>query len=321
MRLFLFNQAAPTLVAPQEIHVLPPQGFIWLDCTIDELSQALNKIQELTGFTLHEQHVNDCLNPNHPCFYDGMQDYDLLVFRNLTYPSETGRIDTHSVSFVVFEKILLSVSNHDSAVDRVANRLTESGRRQPNQAIGLLLQILNAIVDNFLALRNPLTERFNRWQSRLLDEKYSFTQWKGLLDFKSDLRQINMICEEQQDTLGDWRDSMVEAELNQNVSVRLNDLNDHISRVLHHSQALEQELETLIELHYSILGKRTNEVMRLLTVISAIFLPLTLITNIFGMNFENIIGLHDPLAFYFTLGIMFCLAMILLLIFKSKRWI
>src|SRR5690606_33611673 len=106
-----------------------------------------------------------------------------------------------------------------------------------------------------------------------------------------------------------------------NLKVRLNDTSNHISRVLTHAESLDQQLAALIQLHYSVLGEQTNKIIRILTVISAIFLPLTLITNIFGMNFEEMIGLHSPSAFYITLGAMGFIAIILVIIFHQRKWI
>ena len=113
----------------------------------------------------------------------------------------------------------------------------------------------------------------------------------------------------------------MDIDLSANLNVRLNDLSNHIYRVLRHVEMLENQLNSLMELHYAGIGRRTNEVVRLLTVISAIFLPLTLITNIFGMNFETMVGAQNPFGFYLTLGTMVLIAIVLLILFKWKEWI
>jgi len=77
----------------------------------------------------------------------------------------------------------------------------------------------------------------------------------------------------------------------------------------------------VIQLHFSAVAHRTNEVVRVLTVVSAIFLPLTLIAGIFGMNFQNMPELHTHYGYYASLGGMLVLAVVLLGVFRWKRYI
>ena len=76
-----------------------------------------------------------------------------------------------------------------------------------------------------------------------------------------------------------------------------------------------------MQLHFSAMAHRTNEIMRVLTVLSAIFLPLSLVAGIFGMNFEYMPELKIHYAYYFALGGMVSLAVVLLILFRTKRWI
>lgn len=309
--------------APQqltEVTALPDNGFLWINCTPSELEAGTTLANKLTGITLNDRHIDDCLNPNHPCFFDSMQDYDLLIFRNLNFPPAQGYTDTHPVVFILFDLLLLTVSEQDDSVRKVQQRIFESGRRQPAQPEVLLHLLLNTIVDNFLALRAPLTEQFSQWQNKLLNKRHANMDWTALLNFKTKIHLFGILCEEQQDALGKWRQNM-EEDLTQAMAVRLNDLSNHIFRVMRFTRALESELEALMQLHYALLGERTNEVMRILTVISAIFLPLTLITNTFGMNFHDMPGLSNPHGLYYILAIMAISVVGLLSLFKWKRWI
>jgi hypothetical protein len=86
--------------------------------------------------------------------------------------------------------------------------------------------------------------------------------------------------------------------------VRVNDLVEHIERVRGHARRLEGSVESAVQLHFSATAHRTNQIMRTMTVLTAIFMPLTLITGIFGMNFEFIPGVHSPAGFGWTLGLM-----------------
>ena len=84
--------------------------------------------------------------------------------------------------------------------------------------------------------------------------------------------------------------------------MRSRDVLEHIERVLHHVRRLEHSAETAVQMHFSAQGNRTNDIMRTLTVLTAIFLPLNLITGFFGMNFEFLPLIHSASGFWWTHG-------------------
>ena len=84
------------------------------------------------------------------------------------------------------------------------------------------------------------------------------------------------------------------------LQVRSRDVLEHIERVVHHVRRLEQSAETAVQMHFNAQSNRTNDIMRTLTVLTAIFLPLNLITGFFGMNFENFPVLHTEQGLFWT---------------------
>ena len=86
--------------------------------------------------------------------------------------------------------------------------------------------------------------------------------------------------------------------------MRSRDVLEHIERVLAHVRRLEQSAETAVQMHFSALGHRTNDIMRTLTVLTAIFLPLNLITGFFGMNFDALPLIHSATGVWITFGVM-----------------
>ncbi len=312
------------IVSPEKlthIHALPEQGFVWLDFKPDEVELAVSAIEQLTHTPLHERHIHDCLNIQHPCFYDSMQDYDFIIFRDIKkFSTYTAHIETVPVIFILYENLLVTIDYGQHLTDQIKKRLQEPGRRYPTQIKVLVHTLLNGIVDDYLALRIPLSQQFLYWQGRLLDENKRFNDWFALMDFKTNIRQLEILCEEQLDTLEQWREDMG-LQISDHIAVRVNDLSNHIVRMLRFSKKTKDELDGLVQLHYSLLSHRTNEVMRILTVISATFLPLMLVTGVFGMNFINMPILHNPWGYYVTLFGMVVLVITLLLIFRYKKWI
>jgi magnesium transporter len=105
------------------------------------------------------------------------------------------------------------------------------------------------------------------------------------------------------------------------IMVRSRDVLEHIERVVHHVRRLEQNAETAVQMHFSVQSHRANDIMRVLTVLTAIFLPLNLIAGIFGMNFEFIPLVHKADGFWIAMGAMGVIAVVLVVVFRRKRYL
>jgi Mg2+ and Co2+ transporter CorA len=286
-----------------------------------------------------EDHLLDAENLQHPSYFDSTQSYEMIVFRELAFgasPADEGspiRVRTRPTVFFLFPRVLVTVRAADSRlVPALQQRLlaaAEAGHRLPSGPEELMLRLLNQMVDRYLDLRAPLTGQLERWQRLLLDPRRPFRDWFALLEARGELRKLEQLCEEQLDALQEWRDERVErsadalglslAPLSDSLQVRANDVVEHIHRVLNHARRLEDSVATAVQLHFSSTAHRTNQIMRTLTAITAVFLPLTLITGIFGMNFEFIPGLHARYAFWIALGAMALIALGLLAYFRARR--
>ena len=86
--------------------------------------------------------------------------------------------------------------------------------------------------------------------------------------------------------------------------MRSRDVLEHIERVVHHVRRMEQSAETAVQMHFSAQSNRTNDIMRTLTALTAVFLPLNLITGFFGMNFEFLPAIHSSAGFWWTFSLM-----------------
>lgn len=344
-----------------EIGALPTaplaNGFYWIACARDELKSELVTLQaaltQLSGTALVDLHVSDLLNRQLPSHYDYTSQYDLLVFRRLAAgqssteptlmrsgPPVLRHVDTSPVGFAVFDQVLLSVHPQECSVrDAFAARLLQgaatemremSVARLPTSPADLMLRIVNQMVDGYLELRRELTRQIDHWQAELLHPRARFQNWSTLLDVRLGLHHLDEICEDQRAAVQDWTDAveawpaastpMAQRERDL-LTVRSRDVLEHIERVVHHVRRLEHSAETAVQMHFSIQGNRTNDIMRTLTALTAIFLPLNLIAGIFGMNFEFVPLLHTPQGFWWAMAAMAGIALLLGLLFWRKRYL
>lgn len=202
--------------------------------------------------------------------------------------------------------------------------------RLPSSPADLMLRMVNHLVDSYLDLRRLLTRQLGYLQQQLLDPKSRFNDWQLLLESRNALNHLEDTCEDQRSAVQEWIDALAEwpAETDADkrrerelLSVRSRDVLEHVERVLGHVRRLQQSAETAVQMHFSALGHRTNDIMRTLTVLTAIFLPLNLITGFFGMNFDALPLVHSADGIWVALGLMAAVAAVLIYVFRSKRYL
>lgn len=300
---------------------LPEEGFLWLDIVRDDDNHWPEIVERLAGVSVHERHIKDSKNPTHPSFYDGTQDYEMLIFRGLSPAGQQSDFKTRPAVFFLFDYLLVTIRPEDSvSVAKIKPKLLNKGVRIPRRPAGLMHLLMTSMVDRYLALRDPLIQRFDSWRHDLLDPRNQFSDYMSVLDYTTDLRQLERLCDEQAQALASWQEETA-TDFDDHLAVRYRDLNEHIQRVMSFANAQKQDAEALVQMHFSAVAHRTNEIVRVLTVLSGIFLPLSLVAGIFGMNFEYMPELKMHYAYFFTLGGMATLAVVLLILFKIKHWI
>ena len=315
-------------------------------------------LQRLAGGQLVDLHVSDLLNAQLPSHFEDTSWYDLLVFRRLARSPARAEaphdgpvsiaavrdtlasIDTSPVGFAVFDRVLLTVHPAECGVaEHFMQRLgappaptgeARATAKRPSSPADLMLRMVNHMVDGYLDLRRVLTRHLGALQQQLLDPRSRFSDWSALLASRNAMQALEDTCEDQRAALQEWLDVLAqwpaaaeaagqrEREL---LRVRSRDVLEHIERVLSHVRRLEQSAETAVQMHFSALGHRTNDIMRTLTVLTAIFLPLNLITGFFGMNFDALPLIHSATGVWVALLAMAAVGVGLFAYFRRKRYL
>ncbi|MES2955764.1 MAG: magnesium transporter CorA family protein [Pseudomonadota bacterium] len=255
------------------------------------------------------------------------------------------RISSRAVGFVVFDRLLISVHPRGcyTAKSFIERSLTDakfsvdtvSARsRIPTSPADLVLRMVNAMVDSYLDVRKELTTQLEHWQAELLKPNSRVINWGALMGARSQLHVLEDLCDEQHDAMQEWLDSLREqpmssfaadAQLAQTrrdqMVARARDVIEHIQRVVHHARRLEQSAETVVQIHFSAQSNRTNSIMRTLTALTAVFLPLNLITGFFGMNFEFLPLIHTATGFWWVFGFMILLVVVVVTVFWRKQYL
>ncbi len=321
----------------------------------DELQAWLKR---WTGDGLLDLHVSDLLNNQLPSHFDTTSTYDVLNFRRLAanpgaastaQAERTGKaalaqqllasIDTSPVGFAVFDRVLITVHPADCAVrDFFALRLAEASHagntrgltRLPTSPAELMLRMVNHMVDSYLDLRRLLTRELTHLQQDLLNPKSRFQDWQVLLDSRNALHLLEDTCEDQHSAIQEWLDSLLQWPRAEQIEkqrehelavVYSRDVLEHIERVLAHVRRLEQSAEAAVQMHFSAQSNRANDIMRTLTVLTAVFMPLNLITGFFGMNFDGLPLIHSDTGAWIAMGMMVVIAAVLGGFFWRRRYL
>jgi len=265
------------------------------------------------------------------------------------------RIDSRAVGFAVFDRLLISV--HPSAcvtaksyvqrilasiklsasadpVDASATSVTAARTRIPQSPADLVLRLINNMVDSYLGLRKDLSHAMERAQTELLKAVPAPSMWNALMQARRRLQTLQDLCEEQQDAMQEWLDTLRDVPLSaysatpetaqhrrDQLIARARDVMEHIDRVLHHARRLEQAAEAVVQIHFSAQSQRTNTVMQTLTAVTAVFLPLNFFTGFFGMNFDHLPLIHSVVGMWLSLVVMLGVAWGLLVYFLRRRFL
>lgn len=311
-----------------DVTSLPKKGYLWL---LLERNEPFDLTAWLANFgrELNPRHLEDIKQVNHPSFYEGMKDYDVLILRSLSNRKDDGhRRIFNSTTFIIYKDLLITVYDQDNiSIPKFLNMFTDEKRTPPEDPATLVEFCVDHFIYQFLDTKQAIDNRLNSWQKKLLQTRNRSQQdWMGLLDFKTDVRRIKMLCEEQLDTINLWRSSL-RSEVHKShghdyqLAINLNDLAEHSNRMVKLTTQSQQELDSLLQLYFTILSHRTNEIMRVVALITGIFLPANLITGIFGMNFTSIPDLTRPHAFTITIVAIIGISAGLLSFFRWRKWL
>lgn len=272
-------------------------------------------------FDIHGLVLEDILNTHQRPKFEAYENHLYVVLKSLV---------THNSAFTVaYEQISLLVLNNfvfmfkeksDDLLEPIFQRLRAShGRIRHSGADYLMYVIMDAIVDQNFELIDVLDEAIGGVEEELFSKPThkTMTQIQAL---KRELitvrRQVAPIRELMSDLM------YCESDLiNPQTGIYLRDVQDHALRVIELLESYRDILGGFVEIYMSTVNNRMNEVMKVLTLFASIFIPLTFLTGIYGMNFDYMPELHQPWA-YPTLWVLFVsIPVALLIFFKRKKWL
>ncbi len=292
----------------------------WIN--VDGLNNT-TEIEKLgTHYGLHPLTLEDIVNTTHRPKIDEFDNY-LFIILKMLYFKNGNEVVFEQVSIVVGEDYVLTFQEADGDIFGDLRERISSGKGRV-RSLGsdyLMYAIIDAVVDHYLTVIEAFGDKIEDIEDRVFegnsDNNETATTIQGLKREVLKIRRSVFPLREVISHLNKIEHQIIdEKTLN-----FLRDLYDHIIQVNESIEMYREMVWSLLDMYMSIISNKMNEVMKVLTIIATVFIPLTFIAGIYGMNFDNMPELHYKYGYFILIGIMIFIFLMMLIYFRRKKWL
>ena len=292
-------------------------SIIWLDAQgePDNRDKAL-----LEQFSIHPLAIQDALRPRHPPKIERFEDSLFILLKGLD--QDSSGIDFGAIQLSLFVGSRFLISRHtkpSSSANWLFDKLQNDASLIQDGPGGLAIKLSNRLARRYVEMLLELESRLDEIEEEMF-KKPDDTLLAELTGYKSRLRKLTRIAIYHKDlaaTLRDHKEPLIDSSLSHEIV----DLYEQIERTQTLSNMYYQICNDLTDGYLGMSSHQLNRVMQLLTIITVIFVPLTFMAGIYGMNFEYIPELSFKAGYFVLLAVMFVLAVLQVLYFRRKRWL
>ncbi|MDF7798119.1 magnesium/cobalt transporter CorA [Pontiellaceae bacterium B1224] len=269
---------------------------------------------------LHSLTIEDILHTHQRPKMEDLGDAIYMVLRMLSIDPNNDDVTSEQISFVLHKSVLVTFQEHSGDVfEGVRERIQKmQGRIRRKGADYLLYALLDAVTDHYFKVLEQFGERIEGVEAALMEDPYP-ELLNEIYAMKRELLYIRKSVWPLREAIGSLERG--ESELFEDGTQKyLRDLYDHTIQVIDTIESFRDMLSGVQDLYLSSLGNKTNQVMKVLTIIATIFIPITFIAGIYGMNFEVIPELQWKYGYAAVWVVMIVMTFGMLAYFKRKRW-
>lgn len=288
----------------------------WIN--LDGLSnlECLEKLQ--SHFSLHALLIDDILNDQRP----KSEEFDKYLFFTLKmlYRIDNDSIDYEQISFVLGPNYLLSFQEKEGDLfDGFRERIRlDQGKVRKKQSDYLLYRLIDIIVDNYYNVLDRIGDLIEETEDKAYEDP-SYKTFNEIQSLKKELIFLRKALYPLREALGKVVKGESEFIREDNLPY-FADVYDHVAHLIDSLDTYKDLTSSLLDIHINAMNTRMNEVMKVLTVISTIFMPLTFIVGVYGMNFEYLPELSWRWGYFGVWGVMIAVVIAMLAFFRSKKW-
>jgi magnesium transporter len=285
---------------------------------------VLEKIGNI--FDIHPLVLEDILNVSHNPKIEDYEHFLFLVIKMINYKEDSNCLDIEHVSLILGKNYIITFQEKRGDVfDPIRERIrTAKGLVRKYNEDYLAYRLLDSIIDNYFSVLENFDERIEDIEDQILGQPddLSLEEIHNLRKELIKLRRAVSPLREMIFTIEKEKFNFIQ----KTTYIYLRDLSDHIKQIIDTIENYREFINGLLEVYLSNASHKMNEVVKLLTIISTIFIPLTFVVGIYGMNFKtdasrwNMPELDWAFGYPFVMGLMVFIAVTLIIFFKKKKW-
>jgi magnesium transporter len=296
--------------------VLDSPGLLWLDLD-DPMSHRLDELAARYGF--HELAVEDCRHHLQLAKLDYYDGYSFLIINSTHYTEQPCEVRVREIDVFIGTDYIVTVhEGPSSAINDVEKRLTSNAKHfeRPDQVLHAIIDI---VVDRYLPTLDHIGDTIDKVEDELLISP-DVSLLSTIFDLKRGLLQFRRAVASQRELLNMLiRDDT--PFVHEDMRIYFRDVYDHAVRAMDLVETYRDLLTGGLDIYLTQMANRTNNIVKGLTILATIMLPLTLVTGYFGMNFVYIPFLKDPNGIWYATGGMLVISVSMLVFFRHKKWL
>lgn len=286
----------------------------WIDIDGIHDPEVIEKIG--SRFNIHILVLEDVMNSTTRPKVEFFDDYMFISLKMLEL-NQNNELNSEQLSLIAGKNYLLMFQERPGdSFDAIRERVrTAKGKVRGKNAHYLTYLILDIVVDNYISVSEKFATEIETLEERVLQSNSESTL-RSILEMRKELMDFKRSIDPLKEAI-----NTITRELDDDMSKYYRDLHDHIIYESENLAMYREMIVNLIDLYHSSLSVKMNQVMKVLTVITTIFVPLTFIVGIYGMNFDNMPELRWEYGYFIIMGIMLILVIFMLNYFRKKKWL
>lgn len=272
-------------------------------------------------FAFHELAVEDAMSALEYPKAESYGDFLYLILHRIDFEAPEHCFRTHDVDFFLGPNYLVTIHTGESrSIDEVCRVCDRNSRALGEGAAALMHRIIDTMVDNYRPEVDELATRLDDLEVKVFDAS-SASLAQDILDFKRDISSLRRVVQPQRDVVGRLGRREFPF-IDEQIAYRFRDVHDHLVRLVDESMFLQDRITSLLDANLTTVSNQLNSVMKVLTVIATLFMPLTVLTGMWGMNvpLPHMPG-GEGAQFWWVAAMMVALSFAMLAYFRRRGWI
>jgi len=293
-----------------------PRSLVWINLlrgTDDELRSVGGALG------IHELTLEDVQAPRLRPKVEDFETYSFVVFKALNFNPGEDRLDVINLNCILFRNALVTAQLKPLlSIKELLAEARENRLAVKNGASFLLYHVLDRVVDRYFPLMDEIDEKLDEVQARIF-ERFDRDVSATIFDAKTQVAHLRRRVGPQREILMNLS-NRPHSLIAPKVQVYFRDVYDHIIRIHDNLESYRDILQGAMDSYMTQLSNRMNEVMKVLSIVATIMLPLGILTGLYGTNFDVLPGARNPFGFWIFLGGMLLMVVGATVFFKIKKW-